>query len=125
MAKVLLIEDNSDNLELMMYLLRAFGHEPLSASDGESGIATARSERPQLILCDVHLPGADGYAVARELKRDTDLRDIPVIAVTALAMVGDREKVLAGGFDGYLSKPIDPEHFVGQIDQFLGAEERS
>ena len=119
MATVLIIEDNSDNLELMAYLLDAFGHVPLSAGDGDSGIALARSARPDLIVCDVQLPGADGYAVARRLKLDDELRSIPLIAVTALAMVGDREKVLSGGFDGYLSKPIDPASFVAQLSQFL------
>jgi two-component system cell cycle response regulator len=76
------------------------------------------------VLCDIHLPGVDGYSVARALKRDAELSRIPIVAVSALAMVGDREKGLAAGFDGYISKPIDPLDFVDQVDRFLRAEQR-
>ena len=124
MARILVIEDNAENLELITYLLGAFGHSTLSAPDGERGVEMARREHPDLVLCDIHLPGADGYAVAREFKRDIALRRIPILAVSALAMVGDREKGLAAGFDGYISKPIDPQVFVGQVDTFLHAEQR-
>ncbi|HET6546336.1 MAG TPA: response regulator [Rhodanobacteraceae bacterium] len=124
MARILVIEDNPDNLELMTYLLKAFGHSILAAGDGEQGIETARRERPDLIVCDIHLPGKDGYAVARELKSDTAMNRIRIVAVSALAMVGDHEKGLAAGFDGYISKPIDPETFVDQIDSFLRFEKR-
>lgn len=103
----------------MVYLLKAFGHTSLEALDGEAGLEAARRETPDLILCDVHLPGVDGYEVARRLKGHPTLGAIPVVAVTALAMVGDRERVLAVGFDGYISKPIDPETFVGQVAAFL------
>ena len=124
MTTILVIEDNPDNLELMTYLLKAFGHSTLSAIDGEHGIAMACRELPDLILCDVNLPGVDGYTVAKELKKFPALRDTPLVAVTALAMVGDREKGLAAGFDGYIPKPIDPEKFVAEIDGFLRAELR-
>jgi two-component system, cell cycle response regulator len=123
-ARILIIEDNPDNLELMTYLLNAFGHSTSAAGDGEHGIETALREHPDLILCDIQLPGLDGYAVARELKRDAELSRIPIIAVSALVMVGDREKGLAAGFDGYISKPIDPQGFVGQVDSFLRSEQR-
>jgi two-component system, cell cycle response regulator len=121
-ARILVIEDNPGNLELMTYLLNAFGHSTLTAGDGDQGIAAARRERPDLILCDIQLPGADGYAVARELKGDALLKHTPIVAVTALAMVGDREKGMAAGFDGYIFKPIDPQGFVAQVDSFLRAE---
>ena len=124
MARVLIIEDNRDNRELMQYLLTAFGHEVTTAEDGEAGIETARRERPDLVVCDIHLPGADGYEVVRELKRDTTLQGVPVVAVTALAMLGDREKGLAAGFDGYIPKPIDPQRFVAEVDAFLRIEQR-
>jgi two-component system cell cycle response regulator len=124
MARILVIEDNRDSLELMQYLLSAFGHEPLAADNGEAGIETARRAHPDLVLCDIHLPGADGYEVVRELRRDTALDCVPIIAVTALAMLGDREKGLAAGFDGYISKPIDPERFVAEVDRFIKAELR-
>src|SRR5205807_4245363 len=101
------------------YLLRAFGQTVLTAEDGQQGLAAARRERPDLIVCDVQLPDIDGFEVARWLKSDPDLRTVPLVAVTALAMVGDRDRVLAAGFDGYLAKPINPETFVRQVEVFL------
>jgi diguanylate cyclase (GGDEF)-like protein/PAS domain S-box-containing protein len=118
-ARILIIEDNATNMELMVYLLRAFGYTPLSASDGEAGVAAARRELPDLIICDVHLPKLDGYGVVAALKADPAVRRIPALAVTALAMVGDREKLLEAGFDGYIGKPIEPDTFVTQIESFL------
>jgi two-component system cell cycle response regulator len=119
MAHILLIEDNPDNLDLMSYLLTAYGHAVTTAEDGESGIATARDTRPDLIACDIHLPGVDGYGVAKALKSDPSLVAVPVIAVTALAMVGDRERILGAGFDGYITKPIDPQRVVTELDAYL------
>ncbi len=118
-ARILIIEDNPTNMELMVYLLNAFGHTPLPAYDGEEGVKAARTQQPELILCDVHLPKLDGYATVHYLKNDQALARIPIIAVTALSMVGDREKLLSAGFDGYIGKPIDPEIFVGQVEKFL------
>lgn len=119
MARVLIIEDNADNLELMTYLLEHFGHLTSSAPDGERGIAAALREQPDLIVCDIHLPGADGYAVARALKAHPAAAHIPLVAVTALAMVGDRDRVMGGGFDSYISKPIDPQRFVADLESLL------
>lgn len=124
-ARILIIEDNPANLALMAYLLEAFGYRVCSAADGEAGWQAAQHESPELIVCDVHLPKRDGYAVVRLLKDDCKLQAIPVIAVTALAMVGDREKMLAAGFDGYIGKPIEPATFVGQIEQFLPPSSRA
>ncbi|MDY0978438.1 response regulator [Massilia sp. CFBP9012] len=121
MARILIIEDNPANIELMSFLLGAYGHTPLSAADGPRGVAAARSERPDLIACDVNLPGMDGFAVLAALKTDPQLAGVPILAVTALAMAGDREKVLAAGFDGYISKPIEPESFVAELEAFLAA----
>jgi two-component system, cell cycle response regulator len=118
-ARILIIEDNQANLALMAYLLQAFGHVVFTAIDGEEGLAIADHESPDLIVCDVHLPNVDGYEVARQLKRHAHLGTTPLVAVTALAMVGDRDKVLAAGFDGYLSKPIVPESFVPEVEAFL------
>lgn len=123
MARLLVIEDNPDNLELMTYLLRAFGHQVLTAGDGADGLRVARREALDLIVCDVHLPKMDGYEVARQLKADPALRRIPLLAVTALAMVGDRDKVLAAGFDGYLAKPIDPQEFAQQVASYLAVRQ--
>jgi CheY-like chemotaxis protein len=118
-GRILVIEDNPQNLELMSYLLRAFGHTVLAARDGAEGIETARREMLDLIICDIHLPVMDGYEVAQHLKKHPVLRQIPLVAVTALAMVGDRDKVLSAGFDGYIDKPIVPEEFVKQIEAFM------
>jgi two-component system cell cycle response regulator len=118
-ARILVIEDNATNLDLMTYLLAAFGHTPLTARDGEEGVLAAEREAPDLIICDLQLPRLNGYEVARWLKSHPRLRATPLVAVTALAMVGDREKVLAAGFDGYIAKPIDPQTFVGHIEHFL------
>jgi diguanylate cyclase (GGDEF)-like protein/PAS domain S-box-containing protein len=118
-ARILIIEDNPTNMELMVYLLTAFGYTPFSAYDGLSGIDTARKMRPDLIICDVHLPKLDGYGVVAALKQDPQLKDVPVLAVTALAMVGDRERLLSSGFDGYIGKPIEPDSFVSELEAFL------
>ncbi|MHB2020399.1 MAG: response regulator [Candidatus Xenobia bacterium] len=124
-ARILIVEDHPTNLQLMVYLLHAFGYSLLSAPDGAAGLEAAAQERPDLILCDVHLPRVDGYEVARRLKQDPLLRKIPLVAVTALAMVGDRERLLEAGFDGYIGKPITPETFVGEVEKFLRDDLRS
>ena len=120
-AKILIIEDNLANLELMTYLFGAFGYNFAAATDGESGLDLARRQQPDLVICDIQLPGMDGYAVARALRDGSVRRGVPLIAVTAFAMVGDRDKILAAGFDGYISKPIDPEKFVQNVENFLPA----
>ncbi len=122
MARILVIEDNPINLELTTYLLRAAGHEVLTAADGEAGLAAAMRERPDLIVCDIQMPGLDGYEVARALKADPALRRVPLLAVTALAMVGDRERAVAAGFDQHVSKPIDPETFIATLAALLPHE---
>jgi two-component system cell cycle response regulator len=123
-ARILVIEDNEANLELMVYLLGAFGYTPLVASDGIAGLEMARTEKPDLIVCDVHLPRLDGFGVVAELKRDEELSTTPIIAVTALAMVGDRDRILAAGFNDYISKPIAPETFVSQVERSLPGDLR-
>ena len=118
-ARILVIEDNPANLELMGYLLRCSGHEVIVATDGQAGLELAQMEVPELIICDIQMPHMTGFEVAHRLKAHDRLRHIPLVAITAFAMVGDRERVLAEGFDGYLAKPIDPEAFVAQIETFL------
>lgn len=103
----------------MAYLLKAFGHEALQAHDGAEGIELVRAERPDLVLLDIHMPRMDGYEVVRQLRQDPHCGRIPLIAVTALAMVGDRERILSAGFNGYIAKPIDPEAFHSQVRAFL------
>jgi CheY-like chemotaxis protein len=117
--KVLLIEDNEQNRYLATFLLERHGYEVVPASDGPAGIELAKTVKPALILLDIQLPLMDGYAVARRLRSDPSLRDIPIIAVTSYAMVGDREKALAAGCNGYLEKPINPDTFVTEFERFL------
>lgn len=119
MARILVIEDNLVNLELMSYLLQASGHQVSCAEDGPTGLAMARRERPELVLCDIQLPGLDGHGVAAALRRDPDLSQVPLVAVTAAAMVGDRERALASGFDAHVAKPIDPLTFTGLVEAYL------
>lgn len=121
-ARILIAEDHPPSLELMRYLLGAHGYMTVSATNGREAIDLARQERPDLVICDLQMPDVDGYEVVRELKRDQDLRGVPLLAVTAFSMLGDREDVLRAGFDGYFSKPIEPENFVAAIEQFLPPE---
>ncbi|MCK0513061.1 response regulator [Aromatoleum buckelii] len=118
-ARILIAEDHPASLELLRYLLSANGYDILSAEDGEAALELARRHPPDLIICDLQMPKKNGYEVVGELKSDPALAQIPVVAVTAFSMIGDREQVLAAGFDGYLSKPIEPEEFVSLIEQYL------
>ena len=106
MATVLIVEDNPANMILAMFLLQSAGHTVLSATDAEAGLTLARDEHPHLILMDIQLPGMDGLEATMILKRDDSTRDIPVIALTALAMKGDEERIRAAGCDGYIAKPM-------------------
>jgi two-component system cell cycle response regulator DivK len=106
MAKILIIEDNPANMTLTEYLMNWVGHTVITATDAEAGLTLARSEHPDLILMDIQLPGMDGLEATRLLKRDEATREIPVIALTALVMKGDEERILAAGCDGYIGKPM-------------------
>lgn len=119
MARILVIEDHAVNLALMTYLLQAYRHEVIGAVDGEHGLALARQAVPDLVLLDIELPGMNGIDVARALREDARTAHVPLLAVTASAMRGDRERLLSMGFDGYASKPIDPKTFPDWIDGFL------
>lgn len=121
MALILVIEDNVVNLELMCYLLQAYGHRTQSAMDGATGLARARRETPALVVCDLQMPVLDGYGVATAMRADPALRAVPLVAVSAAAMVGDRERALAAGFDAHIAKPIDPQTFVPLVQGFLHA----
>ena len=125
MKNILLIEDNEQNRYLVTFLLQQRGFQVTAAVDGRSGIAMARSLRPELILLDIQLPELDGYAVARLLRADEQCRHIPIVAVTSYAMEGDREQALAAGCDGYIEKPINPDTFVGEVERQLAQRERS
>lgn len=118
-ARILIAEDHVDSLELMRYLLSAHGYAVVTAADGEAALAVSAQTLPDLIICDLQMPKLNGFEVVRRLKLDDRLQHIPVIAVTAFSMLGDRENVLAAGFNGYFSKPIEPERFVSELEQHL------
>jgi CheY-like chemotaxis protein len=118
-ARILVIEDNAANLELVRYLLAYSGHAVLEARDGAQGVEMALRERPDLIVCDLQMPLLDGYQVLARLRADPGCAGVVIVAVTAFSMPNDRQKVITAGFDGYLSKPIEPEQFVAQIEAFL------
>jgi two-component system cell cycle response regulator DivK len=115
MAKVLVVEDNPANMTLAVFLLQSVGHTVLSAKDAEAGLTLAREEQPSLILMDIQLPGMDGLEATAMLKRDDLTRAIPVIALTALAMKGDEERIRAAGCDGYIAKPMSYQEFLATI----------
>src|SRR4051812_25057021 len=107
MAKILLVEDNEENLDMLEYRLRRKGFEVHTARNGQEAIAQAQAHRPDLILMDLSMPVMDGWEATRRLKAATETRTIPVIALTAHAMVGDREKAIAAGCDDYATKPVE------------------
>jgi two-component system, cell cycle response regulator DivK len=115
MAKVLIVEDNAANMTLAVFLLQSAGHTVLSARDAEAGLTLARDEQPDLILMDIQLPGMDGLEATALLKQDVATGAIPVIALTALAMKGDEERIRAAGCDGYIAKPMRYEDFLATI----------
>jgi two-component system cell cycle response regulator DivK len=112
---VLYIEDNHHNRRLVRKILESRGYSLVEASDGLTGLTLARDLRPPLILLDIGLPGMDGMEVVEQLKADTAVKDIPVIAITASAMVGDRERFLGAGCDDYLSKPIQVMELINKV----------
>jgi CheY-like chemotaxis protein len=121
MARILVVEDSPDIRELVRVLLESAGHEVLTASDGQEGVALTRERHPNLVLMDLSLPVLSGWEATREIKADPATASIPVIAVTAHAMQGDRERALAAGCDGFVAKPIDEETFASVVASFLGA----
>ena len=120
MAKILLVEDNEMNRDMLSRRLQRRGYEVVVAVDGQEGVAKARAETPALILMDMSLPVLDGWEATRELRADPVTRSIPVIALTAHAMAGDREKALAAGCDDFDTKPIELERLLGKIEALLG-----
>lgn len=116
MATVLIVEDNPANMTLAVFLLQSVGHTVLKALDAETGLALARAEQPSLILMDIQLPGMDGLQATALLKGSAETRDIPVIALTALAMKGDEERIMAAGCDGYIAKPMRYQDFLATIE---------
>jgi two-component system cell cycle response regulator DivK len=118
--KVLVVEDNELNMKLFHDLLEAHGHETIQTRDGQEVLDLARTHAPDLILMDIQLPEVSGLDVTRWLKNEEDLSDIPVVAVTAFAMKGDEQKILEGGCEGYISKPISVSEFMDVIQRYIG-----
>ena len=119
MAKVLIVEDNPANMTLATFLLKSAGHTVLTATNAETGVALAREEQPDLVLMDIQLPGMDGLQATALLKGNEATRTIPVIALTALAMKGDEERIRAAGCDGYIAKPLSYKDFLATISAQL------
>ena len=117
---VLVVEDNELNMKLFNDLLDAHGYKTLQTRDGMEALDMAREHKPDLILMDIQLPEVSGLEVTKWLKADDDLQSIPVIAVTAFAMKGDEERILQGGCEGYISKPISVPHFLETIARYIG-----
>lgn len=113
--KILVIEDNDINMDLMIFVLNALDLTVIPALNGPAGLAIARSEVPDLIFCDIQMPHLDGHGVLAALRAESTLAHIPVIAVTAMAIVGDGQRLLTAGFSGYLSKPIDFDHLKVEL----------
>jgi CheY-like chemotaxis protein len=120
--RVLLVEDNEDNFELVRFLLERAGFVVLAGHDGQEALDMARKELPDLILMDLSLPGIDGWTAARELKDDPKTSHIPLMALTAHTLPGDRKRAMESGFDGYISKPIDVVNFGDSITKILQAK---
>jgi CheY-like chemotaxis protein len=119
-ARVLVVEDNEMNMQLVEYLLEEGGYQIVKAASGEEALSTARGgEAVDLILMDIHLPGIDGLSVIREMKADPQTGSIPILALTAHAMRGDKDRFLEAGCDGYISKPIDVKTFLTSIRSYL------
>jgi two-component system cell cycle response regulator DivK len=121
MAKILIIEDNVANMKLAVVLLESAGHSVVVATSAESGLTLARAEQPDLILMDIQLPGMDGLEATGILKRDQATRSIRVVALTALAMKGDEERIRVAGCDGYVAKPLRYKEFLATISAQLDA----
>lgn len=118
-GKILIVEDNELNMKLFKDVLSAYGYDTIQAHDGHNVVAMAREHRPDLIIMDIQLPVISGLDVTRQLKDDDDLKSIPIIAVTAFAMKGDEERILEGGCEAYISKPISMSDFVAAVKRFV------
>lgn len=124
-GKILIVDDNQDSRELVVKVLKNRGYQTIEAVDGEEALEKAVGERPDLILMDRSLPKIDGYEVTRRLKSQEEFKDIPIVALTAHAMRGDREKALEAGCEGYISKPINVRQLPGLILSYLAGKRES
>jgi two-component system, cell cycle response regulator DivK len=121
-SKILIVEDNDNNRRLFRDILTFHGYEILVASDGQQGVDMARALGPDLVLMDIQMPGMDGITAGMILKGDPATAGLKIVALTSFAMRGDREKILAAGFDGYLSKPVSTRELAGLVKKWLGEQ---
>jgi CheY-like chemotaxis protein len=119
MKKILIIEDDEDSLYLMKFFLEKNGYNVIEAKLGREGLRLAKEEKPDLILIDIQLPDIKGEEVTKLIRQSAGLQDVPVVAITAFAMPGDKERFLSSGHSGYIQKPIDPDNILKQIKSFL------
>ena len=119
MKRVLVVEDNETNLYLIRFILQKSGFEVIEAKDGASGVELAVKEKPDLVIMDIQLPDIDGLEVTKRIRASEADGDIPIIALTSYAMMGDREKALAAGCTGYIEKPINPETFMTELEKYF------
>jgi two-component system, cell cycle response regulator DivK len=119
MSRILVVEDNEKNMYLIGFILKKMGHQVLQAGTGEQGVEVALRESPDLILMDIQLPGISGLEATQRIRGAEPGKAVPIVAITSLAMAGDREKLLAAGCSGYIEKPIDPDLIIEQISAFL------
>jgi two-component system cell cycle response regulator DivK len=117
---VLHIEDNTDNRLLIRRLLQAYGYQVVDAENAKKALEILATQKPDLILMDINMPDVDGYTLTNELKMMPALQGVPIVAITANVMKGDRERTLSAGCDGYIEKPIDVDRFIDQIERFIG-----
>jgi CheY-like chemotaxis protein len=121
MKRILLVEDNEMNRDMLSRRLKKKGYDVICAADGEAAVATTKAERPDLVVMDLSLPLVDGWEATRRIKADPELRAIPVLVLTAHAMESDRERAMAAGCDDYDTKPVELTRFIDKIERLLGA----
>ena len=119
MKRILVVEDNETNMYLISFILKENNYEVIEAGNGEQGIEIAIKEKPDLVIMDIQLPGIDGLETTRRIRESEADSEIPIVALTSYAMVGDKEKALAAGCNGYIEKPINTETFMGEIEKYF------
>ena len=119
MKKILIVEDNEKNMYLISFILKKNGYEVIEATSGEQGVELAIKEKPDMIIMDLQLPGADGLEATRRIRKSEVDGEIPIIALTSYAMAGDKDKAFAAGCTGYIEKPINPDTVLSQIEKYL------
>jgi two-component system, cell cycle response regulator DivK len=122
--KILIVEDDNQSLYMLTFLLESNQYEVIQSNNGHDGIAKAKEFKPDAIILDIQLPEMNGYEVTKELRENDELKNIPIIVVTSFAMIGDKNKALDAGADGYIEKPIDPETFISQMESFIQTQRR-